>query len=1093
MTEELIRNHIKTHSKPSVEDDRAVNTLNYYLQSEGRINTNFSKRDTWPNHDGTFEFVSNPNTSRIPEQVFSVQIKGSSNYQERNGNVIYNLKSLAFPAFIEKEVTSDPGILFVVFNPQDGEPPRVFWKYLSPSVIKGIDFSKNSTTISFTHHEEIKNTKESINNFCNKLQKIVDTHLFLKKLDKMKLSQADARRIIQVQCEDISNYISEINTSSLRDVVSRKMMNKLYDICYSVLVLNALYIYNLEYVTEKLAWDLARLDINKKYLSDFMVGLKYVGIKIPEDGQSERLMLKYYDYLWEIRKLLRSFDINVLENLEHFPLHTDTLDKEYYERVANSIEKLNSVPIKTDTIYYVYKKNTFYVNGERYYEVTLQMASLYATKFNRITVYTKLNIATSYSIKIRYATAQIDLWGIQSTIKVIKDWSVSINPKCLNQIGKIINCHSSIKSTHGEYDSLMKFLTSTGMNLLELIDFDDNMFNKIIEKIYEETNTEKFKEILVFLHNNYSNKSNSNWKYTIRYILLSLREDILRDVISDQYNNKYSDDNLNISSKCYPFEKNPYISNLVGKRTNRGLTNIYKTTSDIEGIKTVRPYWLIESLVNKTGEIYIEETSISSVPEIEKYNSNLDNWEKTNGFMIKRKENYVYIESYEKNLISILKRLLKLSKMSNEGQESLNSDYIKKYEVQFQDKNKKIAIEKAFILSRIMLIYGAAGTGKTTLMNYISNMFSQEKKLFLTKTYAALNNLKRRIDSPGQEGAFECIDSFIKQANPVEYSLIFVDECSTIDNRTMNQLLKKIDDNTLLIMAGDIYQIESIDFGNWFYYAKEIINRDGANIELLSTWRTEDQGLKNLWNDVRKKDVKITERLAMDGPYSENIGKDILSYNENEIVLCLNYDGKFGLNNINCYFQNVNQNEKLFTWAEWTFKKGDPILFLDTKRSKLLYNNLKGKIIDISKRDTEITFTLDIDTILTEIQCLNESFKFLGVIDNKTRIELKVLSFQNNQITEDNQIMTIIPFQIAYAVSIHKAQGLEYDSVKVIIPSSNTEKITHSIFYTAITRAKKNLKIYWSPETMQEIIKSISDTNRADNQLSLIRDSLELE
>lgn len=1093
MTEELIRNHIKTHSKRSVEDDSAVNILNYYLQSEGRINTNFSSRDTWPNHDGTFEFVSNPNTSRIPEQVFSVQIKGTGNYQESNGDVIYNLKSLAFPAFIEKEVTSDPGILFVVFNSPNEDSERVFWKYLSPSVIKGIDFSKKSTTIRFKSHEEIKKNKESINNFCNKLQKIVDTHLFLKKLDKMKLSQEDARKIIQVRCEDISNNISEIETSSLRDVVSRKMINKLYDICYSVLVLNASYIYNLEYVTEKLAWDLARLDINTKYLSDFMVGLKYVGIKIPEDGQSERLMLKYYDYLWEIRKLLKSFDINVLENLEHFPLHTDTLDKEYYELVANSIEKLNSVPIKTDTTYYVYKKNIFYVNGEKYYEITLQMASLYATKFNRITVYTKLNISTSYSIKITYATSQIDLWGVQSAIKVIKDWSVSINPKCLNQIGKIINRHCSIKSTHGEYDSLMEFLTSTGMNLLELIDLDNSMFNKIIEIIYKEANTEQFKEILVFLHNNYSDKSNSSWKHTIRYILLSLREDILRDVISDQYNNKYSDNSLNLSRKCYPFEKNPYISNLVGKRTNRGFTNIYKTTLDIEGIKTVRPYWLIESLVNITGEIYIEESSITSAPEIEKYNSNLDNWEKNNGYMIKRKENYVYIESYETNLILILKRLLKLSEISNEGQASLNSDYIKKHEIQFQDENKKIAIEKAFILSRIMLIYGAAGTGKTTLMNYISNMFSQEKKLFLTKTYAALNNLKRRIDSPGQAAAFECIDSFIKQANPVEYSVIFVDECSTIDNRSMNQLLEKIDDNTLLIMAGDIYQIESIDFGNWFYYAKEIVNRDGANIELLSTWRTEDQGLKNLWNDVRKREVKITERLAMDGSYSENIGKDILSYNENEIVLCLNYDGKFGLNNINCYFQNANQNEELFTWAEWTFKKGDPILFLDTKRSKLLYNNLKGKIIDISKSDTEIIFTLDIDTILTEIQCLNESFKFLDVIDKKTRIELKVLSFQNNQITEDNQIMTIIPFQIAYAVSIHKAQGLEYDSVKVIIPSSNTEKITHSIFYTAITRAKKNLKIYWSPETMQEIIKSISKPNRVDNQLSLIKDSLELE
>ena len=65
---------------------------------------------------------------------------------------------------------------------------------------------------------------------------------------------------------------------------------------------------------------------------------------------------------------------------------------------------------------------------------------------------------------------------------------------------------------------------------------------------------------------------------------------------------------------------------------------------------------------------------------------------------------------------------------------------------------------------------------------------------------------------------------------------------------------------------------------------------------------------------------------------------------------------------------------------------------------------------------------------------------------------------------------TIVPFQIAYAVSIHKAQGLEYESVKVVITEDIDEMITHNIFYTAITRARSNLKIYWSPESQQRVI-----------------------
>ncbi|WP_344203778.1 ATP-binding domain-containing protein, partial [Aeromicrobium alkaliterrae] len=65
---------------------------------------------------------------------------------------------------------------------------------------------------------------------------------------------------------------------------------------------------------------------------------------------------------------------------------------------------------------------------------------------------------------------------------------------------------------------------------------------------------------------------------------------------------------------------------------------------------------------------------------------------------------------------------------------------------------------------------------------------------------------------------------------------------------------------------------------------------------------------------------------------------------------------------------------------------------------------------------------------------------------------------------------TTVPFQVAYAVGIHKAQGLEYDSVKVVITSANEDDITHSILYTAITRARRDLQIYWSPETQDAVV-----------------------
>ena len=86
----------------------------------------------------------------------------------------------------------------------------------------------------------------------------------------------------------------------------------------------------------------------------------------------------------------------------------------------------------------------------------------------------------------------------------------------------------------------------------------------------------------------------------------------------------------------------------------------------------------------------------------------------------------------------------------------------------------------------------------------------------------------------------------------------------------------------------------------------------------------------------------------------------------------------------------------------------------------------------------------------------------------KFRVTRKKDSDDDNDFADD----TDIPFQIAYAVSIHKAQGLEYDSVKIIITKEVDEMITHNIFYTAITRSKQHLKIYWSPESQEKILSS---------------------
>ena len=195
---------------------------------------------------------------------------------------------------------------------------------------------------------------------------------------------------------------------------------------------------------------------------------------------------------------------------------------------------------------------------------------------------------------------------------------------------------------------------------------------------------------------------------------------------------------------------------------------------------------------------------------------------------------------------------------------------------------------------------------------------------------------------------------------------------------------------------------------------------------------------------------------------------------------------------MNNYFQNDNPSGDAISWQEWSYKIGDSILFNDSQRFTVLYNNLKGKIVKIEKSVKEISFTVDVATNLTENDCDKDGIEFIEAQEGSTRIRFTVYAYDNvaDEGNEELRLMSVIPFQLAYAVSIHKAQGLEYDSVKVIIPKSNSEKITHGIFYTAITRAKKTLKIYWSSEIMNEVVKSFAEEGSTQRSLEIIRNKL---
>lgn len=200
-----------------------------------------------------------------------------------------------------------------------------------------------------------------------------------------------------------------------------------------------------------------------------------------------------------------------------------------------------------------------------------------------------------------------------------------------------------------------------------------------------------------------------------------------------------------------------------------------------------------------------------------------------------------------------------------------------------------------------------------------------------------------------------------------------------------------------------------------------------------------------------------------------------------EIVLCLNYDGLYGINNINRFMQTSNPNLPV-SWGEATFKEGDPVLFNETERFRpVIFNNMKGTITKIQRIPGKITFDVDINRTVTQADLYRTDLSWVA----DTVVQFDVFERANTD-DDDDTATTVLPFQIAYAVSIHRAQGLEYSSVKVVITDANEKRISHSIFYTAITRARQHLKIYWTPETQKRILSRMAVSENVKDE-SLLR------
>lgn len=802
-----------------------------------------------------------------------------------------------------------------------------------------------------------------------------------------------------------------------------------------------------------------------KFLSDFHSYLQGTASHYtPNEDSAERLVKYYYRYICLVKKLLKEeFDFDIINNIDLFPVYDDKSMKENYDIICNKVENIditNKKSIKGK--FYVEKINTIYSKGNIYYEITLSKATDYNNKFERLTFYSKEYIPDNYSVNITAVDDFIDLNIGKVKIKVITSYKIAIRVCELKNIFKILGETRSFDEKYKEYRNLMDYLTVNQCTIKQILCLGNNEFDLAIDNIKKDAENHHISLMLIKIREIIKNKkSGCN---ILRYLTSKMVNTVIRDQIGIEPHRYLS--NLYIHKKSGMFDAMPFAMSL--RNHNPQFYDLIKAI-DVENRDDELLYSYIRNNTESNDELYTPVDEIGyfdNIPKlVEKYNNKIrSRLPKTDSILV-LDNNFIYIKEYEKKSIAIIKKLEEYSNILNSDLNSIVDFYVDLLLDESISDDKEKILKDIFKNGSIAFIYGPAGTGKTKMIELLSSAFTNYKKCIIANTNTAVSNLNDRLELDNNINIMT-VNNFIKNYDD-ECEILIIDECSTISNNDMLAILNKTKYRAI-VMVGDIYQIESIRYGNWFRLCSRYF-KSGISYELEMTHRTTDDDLLDLWNCVRENDKRAISIMS-NKEYSEEVSKNIFTRTSSEeIILCLNYDGMYGINNINKVMQSANRNKE-FNFGVDTFKVGDPVLFNDCPRfNGFLYNNLKGIITDIEEDENSMWFSIEIDKnsirkifIPGDIQLIDSDK------DDKIIIKFKVNEFKDKD-DDENEYDHIIPFNLSYAISIHKAQGLEYDSVKVVITANIEDRITKNIFYTAITRTKKNLKVYWSSDSQDKI------------------------
>ncbi|KPK28926.1 MAG: recombinase RecD [Nitrospira bacterium SG8_3] len=371
---------------------------------------------------------------------------------------------------------------------------------------------------------------------------------------------------------------------------------------------------------------------------------------------------------------------------------------------------------------------------------------------------------------------------------------------------------------------------------------------------------------------------------------------------------------------------------------------------------------------------------------------------------------------------------------------------------------KQIEAVKRAISDKVMVITGGPGTGKTTIINAVIKIYravgarillaaptGRASKRMSEATGYPARTIHRMLEYSFQKGGFQR-----NHDHPLEVDVLILDEVSMVDTILMYHLLKAVPAEATLVMVGDVNQLPSVGPGSVLkdiirsnvvpvVELKEIFRQAGESLIVVNAHKINNGVMPKLKPD--KENLEDFYFIEQDDPelalstimelVCERIPKRFNFHPIDDVqVLSPMHKGVVGAGNLNMKLQDaLNPSKVQIAKGERVFRLNDKVMQIRNNYEKEVFNGDIGRITSMDQESQQVTITFD------------------GIPIPYNTLELDELA-------------------LAYAISVHKSQGSEYQAIVIPILSQHYVLLQRNLIYTAVTRGKKLVIMVGSKEAL---------------------------